>query len=139
MSSTDRNNGDISRQQFPGMSWTCQQSLDYKSTLSCWDLPISSAWGMSSNPAWPRLSSILGRTCFPGLNCSNRPSPSPQTTNGLLENVTSSQGNLGSFIAVRTQELPPALQTWKEKGNLRRKIGFKAGVWSAYKLILKNL
>jgi hypothetical protein len=36
----------------------------------------------------------------------------------LLENVTSSQGKLGSFIAMKTQELPPALQTWEEKGEI---------------------
>lgn len=60
---------------------------------------------------------------FPSLNCSSRPSPFAKDQNVLLENVTSFQGNLGSFIAERTDETAANLSDMRggEVGNWSRR------------------
>lgn len=67
--------------------------------------------------AQPRLCSALCRLHSPGFNFQTDPPPSPQTRNMSLEKVTSSQGNLGSLIAERTDEAAANLRQGEEGGG----------------------
>lgn len=100
--------------------------------------PTFSAWGMSSNPSSAQTLLCLTQATLPRPQLLRQPPhPSPQTRNMSLENVTSSQGNLGSFIAERPDGAAANLQTrgGGAEGNWSRKMEFG----TTYKSILQSL
>lgn len=88
--------------------------------------------------ALPRLCSVLNRLhTLPGLTLRQTLPLHHRLETCLLENVTSSQDNLGSFIAKRTDEAAANLQP---RRSGRRGTGAeRGGTCTTYKSILKSL